>query len=114
MEERGGRGGAATRESRGGCGAGTLRPKPTGGRAGGQTRSAPGRGAGSAEGGMAGGGCPGRLAPVLLLALLWPGRTAAEVSERRDGPVARGPAEAAAGPGAERVRPHWALVGKER
>lgn len=89
---------------------------------GGQSGSAPGRRAGSAEGGMAGGGCPGRLAPVLLLALLWPGRAAAEVSERRDGAAAPGPAGAAAGPGAQRARPRaprchragWPLVGKER
>lgn len=34
--------------------------------------------------GMAGRGCPSRLAPLLVLALLWPGRAAAaaEVSER--------------------------------
>lgn len=59
---------------------------------------------------MAGGGCPGRLAPVLLLALLWPGRAAAEVSELRDKAVARGAAAAAARPGAERgsaPAPRW-------
>lgn len=44
-----------------------------------------------ASSGMAGGGCPQRLALLLLLALPWPGRAAAEVSAR-DGTAARAPA----------------------
>lgn len=76
---------------------------------GGQSRSARGRRAGSAEGGMAGGGCPGRLAPVLLLALLWPGRAAAEVSEWASAGTGRGGGAGSrgggGGPGAERARP---------
>lgn len=51
---------------------------------------------------MAGVGCPGRLAPLLLLALLWPGRAAAaEVSARGAGAAARAPAATALLPGAE-------------